>query len=99
MLISFMQSGGFVGGVRGCRIDTDDLEDDERAELEHLVDAAGWTESWEKFSSGRDRWQYEISIDCDVRSVHVVCDDSCVPEPAWPLVSYLKDRAKPHKPK
>lgn len=99
MRISFTQSGGLVGALRGCRIDTAELDDDEREHVERLVDLAGWTESWERFSSGRDRWQYDISIDRDTHTVHVVCDDSCVPEPAWPLVSYLKDRAKPHKPK
>lgn len=99
MRISFTQSGCFAGNVRGCRIDTGDLDDDERTHVEHLVEAAGWTESWERFSSGRDRWQYEISIERGRAAIRVVCDDSCVPEPAWPLVSYLKDRATPRKPK
>lgn len=99
MLITFVQSGGFTGAVRGCRIDTADLEDDERGLLEQLVDAAGWTESWQRMSEGRDRWQYDISIDRDAAVVHVTCDDSCVPAAARPLVAYLKDSARPQTPK
>jgi hypothetical protein len=99
MLITFTQSGGFVGVVRGCRIDSTDLEDDDRETLERLVTAAGWTESWQAFSSGRDRWQYDIRIDREAGAVHVVCDDSCVPAAARPLVTYLKENARPQVPK
>lgn len=99
MLIRFTQSGGFTGTVRGCRIDSADLEDEDRERLETLVEAAGWTESWQAFSEGRDRWQYDIVIDRDAHAVHVVCDDSCVPAPARPLVAYLKDNARPQMPK
>lgn len=99
MLITFTQSGGFAGIVRGCRIDTDDLEDDDRELVERLVEAAGWTESWQRFSEGRDRWQYDISIARDALDVHVVCDESCVPSSARPLVAYLEDNARPQTPK
>ena len=93
MLISFTQSGGFAGLVRHCRVDTGALEPAERARVEGLVAAAGWAESWERFSEGRDRFQYEILIEGDAAPVHVVCDVSCVPTEARPLVAYLKERA------
>jgi len=93
MLISFTQSGGFAGLLKRCRIDTAALDPDERTRVESLVVAAGWTASWEKFSEGRDRFQYEIAIERET-TVHVVCDDSCVPPEARPLVAYLKDHAK-----
>ncbi|MFM8494929.1 MAG: protealysin inhibitor emfourin [Planctomycetia bacterium] len=93
MLISFTQSGGFAGLLKRCRIDTGALDPDERTRVESLVVAAGWTASWEKFSEGRDRFQYEIAIERET-TVHVVCDDSCVPPEARPLVAYLKDHAK-----
>ena len=99
MRITFIQSGGFTGVVRGCRIDSADLEDEERETLEELVAATGWTESWQAISEGRDRWQYDIQIDRDTVAVHVVCDDSCVPAAARPLVAYLKDNARPQTPK
>jgi len=94
MLISFTQSGGFAGLVRRCRVDTGALESEERARVEGLVAAAGWADPWEGFSEGRDRFQYEIAIEGDAAPVHVVCDDSCVPPEARPLVAYLKERAK-----
>ena len=93
MLISFTQSGGFAGLLKRCRIDTAALDPDERTRVESLVVAAGWTASWEKFSEGRDRFQYEIAIERET-TVHVVCDDSCVPPEARPLVAYLKDHDK-----
>lgn len=93
MLISFTQSGGFAGLLKRCRIDTAALDPDERTRVESLVVAAGWTASWEKFSEGRDRFQYEIAIERET-TVHVVCDDSCVPPEARPLVAYLKEHAK-----
>jgi len=98
MRITFTQSGGFAGLVKGCRIDTPALAADERAQVEALVAAAGLTESWQRFSEGRDRWQYDIAIDRDASHVHVVCDDSLLPPVARPLVAYLQDRAVPQKP-
>jgi hypothetical protein len=94
MWISFTQSGGFAGLVKHCRVDTAALEREERAQVEALVVAAGWTESWQRFSEGRDRFQYEITIERET-TVHVVCDDSCVPPEARPLVAYLKEHATP----
>jgi len=92
MLISFTQSGGFAGLLKHCRVDTAALEPHERTRVEALVVAAGWEVSWEKFSEGRDRFQYEIAIERET-TVRVTCDDSCVPPEARPLVAYLKDRA------
>lgn len=93
MLISFTQSGGFAGLLKHCRVDTAALEPEERMQVEALVVAAGWEVSWEKFSEGRDRFQYEIAIERET-TVRVTCDDSCVPPEARPLVAYLKDRAR-----
>jgi hypothetical protein len=87
MRITFTQSGGFAGLLKHCRV-----EPEERTQVEALVVAAGWEVSWEKFSDGRDRFQYEIAIERET-TVHVTCDDSCVPPEARPLVAYLKDRA------
>jgi len=94
MLIAFTQSGGFAGLIRRCRVDTSALEPAERTRVEAFVAAAGWTESCERFSDGRDRFRYEITIEGDAAPVHVVCDDACVPPEARPLVAYLKEHAK-----
>jgi len=99
MRITFTQSGGFVGAVRGCRIDAAALPADERQRLEELVADSGLDASLERFSeTGRDRRQYEIRIDRDGAAVRVCCDDACLPEPARPLVRFLAERATPRRP-
>jgi hypothetical protein len=99
MKITFMQSGGFVGAVKGCVIDTTDLAPDEQRELESLVATSGLTESLERFSStGRDLRHYEIVIEQDARVQRIVCDDHSVPEAARPLVAFLAARARPQPP-
>jgi hypothetical protein len=99
MKITFTQSGGFVGVVRGCRIDTAALAPGERRMVEELVAAAGLTGAWERFSaSGRDLRQYEIAIDRDGESCRVTCDEACLPEAARPLVGFLAARAEPQSP-
>ncbi|MFM8378860.1 MAG: protealysin inhibitor emfourin, partial [Planctomycetia bacterium] len=97
MLITFTQSGGFAGLVKGCRIDTAELEKDERNHVEGLVEATGWRESWERFSAGRDRLQYDVTIERDASVLHVTCDDRSLPAPARPLVAWLRERARPQR--
>ncbi|MEI6241033.1 MAG: protealysin inhibitor emfourin [Planctomycetia bacterium] len=92
MRITFTQSGGFAGLLKRCSVDTAALGPEERTRVETLVAAAGWEASWEKFSEGRDRFQYAIAIERDT-TVHVTCDDACVPPEARPLVAYLKEHA------
>lgn len=99
MRITFVQSGGFVGAVKGCRIDTAALEPEERARLESLVAASGITESVVRRSeAARDVKQYRIVIERDAAVVRVECDDRCVPEPARPLVGFLATQAVPQRP-
>jgi hypothetical protein len=99
MKITFLQSGGFAGMLKGCTIDATDLAPDERQELESLVAASGLSESFEQFSSvGRDLRQYEIVIEQDARVQRIVCDDHSVPEATRPLVAFLAARARPQPP-
>ena len=96
MRISFMQSGGFVGAIKGCTIDAADLAPEERQELESLVTASGLSESFEQLSStGRDLRQYEIVIEEHATVQRIVCDDRSVPESARPLLAFLVARARP----
>jgi hypothetical protein len=96
MKITFLQSGGFAGMLKGCTIDAADLAPGERLELESLVVASGLSESLERFSStGRDLRQYEIVIERDARVQRIVCDDRSVPEAVRPLVAFLSARARP----
>ncbi len=96
MKITFRQSGGFMGLVRGCTVDTTALAADEKIRVEGLVTASSLTASFTRHNEGgRDRWQYEITIEHDAVHVHVVCDDAHLPDPARPLVAYLVSCAKP----
>jgi len=99
MKITFVQSGGFAGMLKGCTIDATDLAPDERQELESLIATSGLTESLERFSpTGRDLRQYEIVIEQDAAVQRIACDDRSVPEAARPLVAFLAARARPQSP-
>ena len=87
MRITFVQSGGFVGAIKGRRIDTVALPPDQRGEIELLVMANGITESFTRRSeSARDVRQYQIAIERDAAVLRVTCDDRCVPEAARPRI-------------
>lgn len=104
MRITFTQSGGVIGSVKACAVDTAVLAAPDRREVESLVAASGLTESCELVAPrGRDRRLYEISIE-DVAAgrpsavLKVVCDDASVPAAARPLVAFLASRARPVPP-
>ena len=97
--VSFEQSGGFAGLLKGCVLDADELPADESAELRRLVASSGLETSSEGTSRGtRDRRQLAITIDRGGERVEIVCDDGCTPEEARPLVAFLAARAKPVRP-
>ena len=97
--VSFEQSGGFAGLLKGCVLDADELPADESAELRRLVAASGLDVSREDLSrNARDRRQLAITIDRGGERVAIVCDDGCTPEGARPLVAFLAARARPQRP-
>ena len=99
MRVTFVQSGGFVGAVKGCVIDAAGLAPGERQELESLVAASGLTESSELFSgAGRDLRQYDIMIEHDAAVQRLSCDERSVPEAVRPLVAFLSARSRPQPP-
>lgn len=99
MRITFMQSGGFVGTVKGCVIDAADLAPAERQELESLVAASGLAESSERLSgAGRDLRQYDLVIEQGAEVQRLCCDERSVPEASRPLVAFLSARARPQPP-
>lgn len=99
MRITFVQSGGFVGAIKGCRIDTAALDPGERAQIESLVTASGITASFTRLSEGaRDVRQYRIAIERDAAVLRMTCDDRCMPEAARPLVGFLATKAVPQRP-
>ncbi len=100
MRVRFTQSGGFVGAIRQCTLETASMDKDEARTLEQLVRKADLSASRQGLSkSGRDFEEYEISVDNDGRSVTVVQDQSTLSPDAKALVAFLKKCAKPGMPK
>ena len=96
MKISFVQSGGFSGLLRGCELDTAVLAADTAQELEYLTEASGISTSGVFFSeSGRDLQQYDITIDDGNSEVSVTFDDETLPAAAQSLVDYLQKHSRP----
>ncbi|UVJ42969.1 hypothetical protein NVV94_20655 [Pseudomonas sp. LS1212] len=95
MKIQFQETGGFVGIVKVCKLDTDALAQDEAQTVKRMVRESGISASGTHLcETARDMQQYEIIID-DGGEIAVTYDDQNVPESAWELVGYLKDRASP----
>ena len=96
MKISFVQSGGFLGLLKGCELDTAGLTPDIAEELERIAKASGILASGTFFSeSGRDLQQYEITIEDGNSSVSVTFDDETLPASAKLLVGYLQKHSRP----
>lgn len=104
MKVRFRQSGGFVGALRGCEVETSSLEAGEARELERLVKSAGLeagsavpasTAAAGGSAGARDLRRYEIEVEGPGGPVRVVLDDRTVPPAAAPLLAYLKGRARP----
>jgi emfourin len=96
MKVQFVQSGGVVGAVKGCELDTAALAPERAQELERLVRESGLSGSHESLSdTGRDLLQYEITLEDENRKSKVVVDDSTIPQSAKPLLGFLKKCAEP----
>ena len=96
MKLSFRQSGGFAGLLKGIDLDTGALEESEARELEALARASG-IEGAQAFTTegARDLHRYEITIEHDDGVASLSCDDGSVPAAAGPLLRYLRNRARP----
>ena len=96
MRVKFVQSGGFLGMVKGCELDTKALSPEAAKELKRLVTDSGFTSSFEALSTkARDLAQYEITIIDSKRKVSVLLDAATVPSAAKPLIGHLKQQARP----
>jgi hypothetical protein len=99
MKITFLESGGFAGSLRGVSLEVASLPDPERVEVERLVAGCGLDRSCECFAEpGRDRRQYDLAVARAGQVVRLSCDDASVPETARPLVAFLQARATPQGP-
>lgn len=96
MRISFVQSGGFLGLIKGCEFDTKKLNPDTAKELERIAGASGILTSGQFFSkTARDLQQYRITIKDEDLEVSATFDDETLPTNARALVGYLQKHARP----
>lgn len=97
--VSFTQSGGFAGLVRGCTLDAATLDPAARAELGRLVDACGSDSFAAGAAESRDRKRYAIEIRRGDERITIECDDATFPDRARPLAAFLAGRAGPITPR
>jgi hypothetical protein len=97
--VEFTQSGGLIGAIRRCSLDTSSMDANEAIALEALVKDAGLfsTPGEQRSLTGRDLEDYQISIDDGDGVVTVVRDQSTLTPEARALVAYLKKCAKPSR--
>jgi hypothetical protein len=96
MKITFRQSGGYTGLIKGCEIDTDLLPSDESTLLQALVEQSGLLKAeGRQLSDGRDLLDYEITIEIGHEVHHVSFDNMSLPAEVIPLLEYLQGQAKP----
>ena len=96
MRVKFVQSGGIIGAVRACELESSALPPDEARELESLVVASGISVSGEFVTpEARDLRLYAIEVERGADTVAVTWDDQTLPQQARPLVSFLRRNAKP----
>lgn len=96
MKVCFVQSGGFAGAIRGCEVNTADLEAPDAEQLRRLVLESGLVKSHRWVSEqARDARQYEITIEDERNDISVSFDDQNVPAAARTLLGFLQQRAKP----
>lgn len=98
MKVCFVQSGGFVGAVKGCEVNTAELDGPQADTLRQLVRDSGLERSCRFVSeTARDARQYEITIEDEAQPINVVFDDHNVPDSARLLLGFLQQRAKPRQ--
>ena len=97
MKLTFRQSGGFAGLIRGCEVDTAELPASLQAELRQLL-AAGKTEKPEGLSAARDVSSYKIVVEEPGGPRTLEFSDVALPAAAGKLVAFLQGRSKPQPP-
>ena len=94
--VRFLQTGGFAGLLRGCTLDTAEMDSTEGRTLRALVDQLSFKESEEGGDrSARDVVAYEITVEDGKRTRSLRFEDLSVPEPVKPLLAFLQARSSP----
>lgn len=93
MRVCLVQSGGFVGAIKRCEVDTTTLDRPEAERVHRLVEESGLRQSGQRLSEvATDLRQYELTIEDDTRAVCLTFDDHNVPQSARQLLGYLQKR-------
>ena len=96
MKVQFRQSGGFAGQRRGCDLDTAQLTDSDRLELNRLVQNADVGASLKSHSAeARDVELYDVLIKHDDRQVVLQIDEASLTQELAPLIEFLQARSGP----
>ncbi len=98
MKVTYRQSGGFAGIVFVCELDTASLSEEEARTLRSLVHEGELEQVGRLDPVARDAIQYDITVQVDGEVTQVRFDDLALPQSVLPLVSYLRERAKPSAP-
>ena len=95
MKVCYVQSGGFVGALKSCEVNTAELGQQEAEQLEKLVRDSGLSQSSSAVSGqARDLKQYEITIEDETRAICVAFDDQNIPDSARMLLGFLQKHAR-----
>lgn len=95
MKVTFTQSGGFAGLVRGCEVSPADLPADQGEELAQLVAAAKFDEPRTKNPNARDQFQYDLEVKDGRTTQKYTFTDSTLPPSVGPLIAFLRQRSGP----
>lgn len=96
MNISFERTGGFAGRQLKYRVNSDELSQADRNDLEQLVNAAGFFDLPEQIKAppgAADVFQFNITLEDGERTHTVEVDQTVVPETLKPLLQWLGARA------
>ena len=93
MKITFRESGGFAGLVRGCEVDVSSLPKAAASALDALL-ASGRLPSGAS-RGGRDLTSYEIAVETAKGMRKVSLDEMNAPASVRPLLDFLKGRSGP----
>lgn len=96
MKVTFRQSGGIGGLVKGKELDSEQMPAEEAAKLEALVRQSDITEDLVDHSpAARDIYRYDLTIDHGGQTRRLSIDDRTLPDRARPLIRFLQSHAMP----
>ena len=98
MTIAYERSGGFAGRQLRYVVNSDELSEADRNDLEQLVNAADFFDLPEHIKAppgAADDFQFKIALEDGGREHTVEVDQTVTPETLRPLLRWLTARANP----